>query len=211
MRGETIMKAILIAIQPKYVADILNGNKTLDGEEWQYVKDTEERYIVSNMGRFASVPRRRTKGGLIKPQPNRQGYLMVAIRKNGKYHLCRLNRLVAETFIENPNNYEQVNHINGNKQDNRTCNLEWCSRSHNQKEAYRLGLQKPSKNQKQVAREYCLNEKSIKIRAIKYPFVKDYNSMSEASRELGIVTSCISRVVRGLRKQARGYRFEVIQ
>lgn len=203
------MKKILISIRPQWAAKILNGDKTLEGEEWAYVPNTDNRYIVSSMGRFASVPRMRVKGGLIKPQLNKHGYLYVAIRSNGKYRLHRLSRLVAITFIPNPKNYEQVNHINGNKQDNRVCNLEWCTRSHNQKEAYRLGLQKPSEYQKQIARRYCTDNKSIKIKATKGNFTKIYKSMGEASRDLGIAVGCISRVARGLRKQTNGYIFEV--
>lgn len=204
------MRSILISIKPQWVAKILNGEKTLNGEKWSYVSNTDGRYIISSFGRVASVPRARTKGGLLKPQPNKQGYLMVAIRYGKKYKLWRLNRLVALTFIPNPENYEQVNHINGNKQDNRVENLEWCNQSHNQKEAYRLGLQKPSEHQKQIARDYCIKNKSIKIRAIKNKLTKIYSSMSDASRDLGISVSCISRVVNGVRKQSNGYRFEVI-
>ena len=118
--------------------------------------------------------------------------------------------MVATYFVENPNGYNEVNHIDGNTLNNNAENLEWCSVSHNTKEAYRLGLQKPSEHQREIARKYCLENKSIKIRAIKYPFVKEYPSMSSASRELDIPVSCISRVVRGQRKQANGYRFEVV-
>ena len=59
-----------------------------------------------------------------------------------KYYL--VHRLVAQTFIDNPNNYPEVNHINGNKLDNTVTNLEWCDRQYNIKHAYKMGLN-PSK------------------------------------------------------------------
>ncbi len=58
-----------------------------------------------------------------------------------------IHRLIAEAFIPNPNNYPCVNHINGDKTDNRVDNLEWCTYSHNNKEAYKLGLKKPHKGE----------------------------------------------------------------
>lgn len=183
---------------------------SLKNEQWKDIQGYEGLYLISNLGNVFSIPRYRKHGGLLKPQVNKYGYRMQILTKSNRSKLCKVSRLVARAFIPNPNNYPVVNHIDGIKTHDFVENLEWCSISHNTKEAYRLGLQKPSEHQREIARKYCVENKSIKIRAIKYPFVKAYPSMSSASRELDIPVSCISRVIRGERKQANGYRFEVI-
>ena len=68
------------------------------------------------------------------------GYDTISYKNKTLY----VHRLIAEAFIPNPNNYPCINHINGNKKDNRIENLEWCTYSHNNKEAYKLGLKKPA-------------------------------------------------------------------
>ena len=70
----------------------------------------------------------------------RDGYNKVGLFKNGVRTFYRVHRLVAECYIENPNNYKQVNHINGIKTDNRVSNLEWVSQSQNMIHAYQTGL-----------------------------------------------------------------------
>lgn len=207
------MKAIIMSIRPEVLTEKALQKLeecSLKREQWKEVVDYEGLYLVSNLGNVFSIPRYRKHGGLLKPQVNKYGYRMQMLTKNNHSKLCKVSRLVAKAFIPNPNNYPAVNHIDGIKTHDFIENLEWCSISHNTKEAYRLGLQKPSEYQREVARRYCLKNKSIKVRAIKYPFVKTYLSMSEASRELNIPVSCISRVARKQRKQANGYRFEVI-
>lgn len=67
----------------------------------------------------------KTNGHVLKPQPNGKGYLRVKIE--GKLRF--VHRLVAEKYIPNPNNYEQVNHKDGNKTNNSIDNLEWVSNS----------------------------------------------------------------------------------
>lgn len=82
----------------------------------------------------------------MKPIINEKGYYRVDLSKERKSKRFRIHRLIAKTFIPNPNNFPEVNHINGNKKDNCINNLEWCTRKHNMKEAYKLGLVIPPKN-----------------------------------------------------------------
>jgi hypothetical protein len=64
---------------------------------------------------------------ILKPRKNNFGYFRVVLYKNGKMKEFLIHRLVAEAFIENPNNYEQVNHLDFNTINNNLDNLEWCS------------------------------------------------------------------------------------
>ena len=69
-----------------------------------------------------------------------KGYLGVRIYKNLKGKTFKIHRLVAQAFIPNPNNLLQVNHIDGDKENNRVDNLEWCTCEENMKHSYKIGL-----------------------------------------------------------------------
>ena len=71
-------------------------------------------------------------------RPNNHGYLRVWINNKDEY----VHRIVAACFVPNPKGYREVNHIDGNKQNNNAENLEWCSRSYNNKHAFVTGLRK---------------------------------------------------------------------
>ena len=102
-------------------------------------------YFVTEEGLVFSS---KTKKNL-KPSFDQQGYARVGIYiGNYKTKTIKVHRLIAETFIDNPLNKKDVNHINGIKSDNRVENLEWCTRSENIKHAFRTGLSKISDNQK---------------------------------------------------------------
>ena len=115
-------------------------------ELWE---DFGERYKVSNFGNVDSLNSRgRGKRKRLKLSINKYGYMQVQLSINGKPKMFLVHRLVAMCFIPNPNNYKQVNHIDGNKLNNHVSNLEWCSNQQNMDHAKRLGLIKSPKGEK---------------------------------------------------------------
>jgi hypothetical protein len=123
-------------------------------EEWRPVAGFEGYYEVSNFGDVRSVDRivprdgptgnMMRKGQLITPHVTPKGYLRCQLGMNGQKANKMVHRLVAEAFIPNPDDKPEVNHRNGNKQDNHIDNLEWATQSENQTHAYQLGLKKPA-------------------------------------------------------------------
>jgi hypothetical protein len=101
---------------------------------------------------------------------------------------------VAKVFIPNPENKEQVNHIDGNKQNACVNNLEWCSNTENQIHKINSGLSNCIK--KIVQYDLQMNK------------LKEYNSQVEASKELKINNSCISKCCKGKAKTAGGFIFK---
>ena len=95
-------------------------------------------YQIDELGNVYSEPRKGTKGGLISWIKDE--YYEVALSKNMILKRFSLHRLLAIHFIPNLNNYNQVNHIDGNKYNNDLSNLEWCNNSMNQLHAYKKGL-----------------------------------------------------------------------
>ena len=101
-------------------------------EEWRDIKGYEGKYQVSNLGRVKSLNyHRENREEILSNVPDKYGYLIVSLCKNGKELAFKIHRLVALHFIENPNNYPQINHKDENKQNNRADNLEWCTAKYN--------------------------------------------------------------------------------
>lgn len=112
-------------------------------EVWRDVIGYEGLYQVSDMGRVKSIGYDKEK--ILKPGRDTGGYFHVNLFKDGIKKLYKVHRLVCLNFLDNPENKEQVNHINGIKTDNRLINLEWNTRSENRQHAYNTGLQTSSK------------------------------------------------------------------
>ncbi len=115
--------------------------------EIKIVNGFNNRYSVSASGNVYSMVKRKegvqaTPVKELKPS-NNKGYLRVALRRehwNDPLTSKYVHRLVAEAFLPNPNGYEEVNHIDGNKMNNHVSNLEWCSHAQNITHAWETGL-----------------------------------------------------------------------
>ena len=98
-----------------------------------------EKYEINVYGEV----RNRTTKHILKPQKHSQGYLILRLSDSHNYtETVYIHRLMGITFMDNPNNYSDINHIDGNKENNKLNNLEWCSRQENIKHAWRTGLSK---------------------------------------------------------------------
>ena len=163
----------------------------MDSEIWKDVKDYEGLYQVSNLGRFKNIK----TGKMIIPYG--KNYLLVSLYKNTKRTYLYAHRVVATAFIENKNNLPQVNHINGNKKDNRAENLEWCTSKYNINEAFRLGLAKNGRGVDSV------RSKPIKQFDMDGNFIKKWDSINIAKNKLKIFH--IHECCKGKRATAGGY------
>lgn len=100
-------------------------------EIWKTIEGYEGKYEVSTWGRI-----RNAKGKIMKPYKNEKGYLKVTLYSSDKHKAkFRVNRLVAKAFIQNPYDLPQVNHKDGNKENNSVTNLEWTTNEINTKHA----------------------------------------------------------------------------
>lgn len=100
------------------------------------IENYEDLYLVNKDGQIYSKKRNK----LLSPGKSTNGYLYVVLCKNGEKKNFKVHRLVAMTFLDNPNNLPQINHIDGNKSNNHISNLEWCTASQNLKHAFYNGL-----------------------------------------------------------------------
>ena len=99
-------------------------------------------YKINKKGEIYSMPRKGTVKTIrkISQRKNKYGYMQVVLMKNNKMKTFLVHRLVAQTFIPNYNSLPQVNHIDGNKENNIVSNLQFCTVSYNTKHAYKNNL-----------------------------------------------------------------------
>lgn len=142
----------------------------------------------------------------LKGCPTKDGYLRVCLWKNGKGYTKTIHRLVAKTFIPNPSNRPQVNHINGIKTDNHVHNLEWCTQSENQLHKYRVLGIKGSMFGKFGKNNPC--SKIIIQLDNNDRIVAEFYGGAEAYRKTGINPRHICDCCRGRVKHAGGYQWK---
>ena len=125
----------------------------MEKEVWKPIKGYEGKYEVSTFGRVRSVSRkiiykdgrmRIYKGKILKPETCKNGYLYVNLGREGRAKM--VHRLVAETYLDNPDELSDVVHKDNNKKNNSVSNLRWSSHSETQKKSYGLGVNAPGGN-----------------------------------------------------------------
>ncbi len=182
-------------------------------EIWKDIEDYEGLYQVSNLGnirklRFINNICNKEKIFLIKSQKLNNGYLNVILYKNSNFKNKLVHRLVAEAFIPNPENKPEINHKDGNKNNNNMENLEWCTRKQNIKHAVETKLYKSPNKGRYGANSY----KAIKVKMIDKntnEVIKIFGSLIDAAKFLGINKSChIVSCCKGKLKTAYGYKWQ---
>lgn len=170
-------------------------------EIWKDIQGYEGLYQVSNQGNVKSLhfgtkyhhPNwQNQEDKLLRPKLATSGYYRVELYKPGSRKCLYIHRLVAIAFIPNPEGKTEVNHIDGNKLNNSVDNLEWASRSENQRHAIKLGLRKSSPmagrtgaknpNSKQVI-QYDLDGNFVKLWECSADAAKAFNKKHPAIKD----------------------------
>lgn len=167
-------------------------------EIYKDIEGYENLYQISNHGNVKSLGNEKTrKERILKPIKNHKGYMQVILCKQGKPKLYLIHRLVAQAFIDNPNNLPQVNHIDEVKTNNASSNLEWVTPKQNNNYGTR--------NQR-VAESNTNNPKLSKsVLCIETGVI--YASTMEVQRELGFSQGNISSACNGGYNTAYGFHW----
>lgn len=174
----------------------------MQNEIWKPVVGYEGLYEVSNFGNVKRLEKlvKHAKGGLSRikekillQSKDRRGYnRLVLTKENHQTH--RVHTIVAKAFIENVDNKPIVNHIDGNKINNKVDNLEWVTKSENELHAYRIGLKKSGNIGSKCHWAKFTKEQIIEIR-------KEYkptrNSIGDLAKKYGVKWDTISNIVKG--------------
>ena len=171
-------------------------------EIWKDIKGYEGYYQVSDHGRVRSQDRtvifsdghvHYYKTKVLTPCPEKDGYLLVCLRKNGRKQTPKVHRLVAQAFIPNPHGLPIINHKDQNRTNNHVSNLEWCTNKYNV--TYGNACRKRSLPRMKAVVQLTLDGR----------FIAEYESASEASRQTGFNRGHICEVARGKRPTANGF------
>lgn len=175
-------------------------------EQWKVVKGYPM-YEVSNLGRVKSNVNP-SKPKLLRQSTNKNGYKCVALvptRGYGKADTITVHRIVATTWIPNPNNYPHIDHINTDKQDNSVSNLRWVTP--------KLNAHNPITEKRRAAAIPRIVEKTSKtvlVYDLDFNLLSAFTSTAHASRELGLSQGNISNVCMGSLHSYKGLYFSFV-
>ena len=167
-------------------------------EQWKEIENTYGLLEVSNYGRVRSNMR---DGRILKATPDKKGYLRLRVTIRREKRAYKVHRLVAKAFVPNPENKPQVNHIDGDKTNNRADNLEWVTNHENAHHAIDNDLWG---NVFEASRRTAAGQ-SKAIVAYKDGQAIEFKSIHQAEQAIG--SRHIIDVLKGKRKQAKGYTF----
>ena len=166
-------------------------------EIWKDIEGFEGLYQISNFGKVKSLHNRGgIKERILKPYKKKNGYLQVKLRNKNHIKYETIHRLVAQAFLPNPTKLPSINHKDENKENNNVDNLEWCSVGYNNTYGSRIESLKRKLNRR--IKQYDLEGK----------FIKEYESVKQASQENNISMGNISSCAKGRYAQTHNYVFK---
>lgn len=195
-----------------WLTKLLAEIRYITDEIWKDIPGFEGKYQASNLGRIRNLGY--TKIGarnrlchkgftILKTKKTNCGYLQVSLYKDDAHFTKSVHRLVAQTFLPNPNNLPSINHKNEIKTDNRLDNLEWCDASYNAK--YGTVIERVIKTRNESGCRCA--EKPVEQRDLKGNLIATYKSINEAERNTDISHGSIVKVCQNIFKQAGGYKW----
>lgn len=162
-------------------------------EIWKAIEGYEGLYQVSTEGQVRSLGNNKSrKTKILKQSTDSSGYKQIGLHKNGKCKTYLVHRLVAQTFIPNPNNLPQVNHKDEDKINNHVSNLEWCTQEYNNNYG--------THNQRVIEANKEKNGKPILMFTLDGEFIRRFNSVADANEYCGK-----HRKAKNINTCARGY------
>lgn len=180
----------------------------------KFIEGFNNRYTIDTDGIVRSVERRDSLGRLVtskvlKPKSNNRGYMTINLRKDGsrKTYTFLIHRLVALHFIDNPNNYPEVNHINEDKTKNNVENLEWCSSKYNAN--YRNRVERITKKIDYKKRSVKFSNK-VAILDDSNKVVRKFSSQKECAKALSLSESRVCQIISSTKKTKSGLRIQRI-
>jgi hypothetical protein len=172
------------------------GNQQPSSEtEWITTIECD-RYEVNCYGQV----RHKVRKQILKGRANKNGYLYVNFRIDGKNTNFAIHRIVANAFIPNPNHKPEVNHKDSNKANNCVDNLEWVDSSENKKHAYLEGARKEHQQSKPVLQ---FGKDGA--------FIKEWPSITQAAESLNCTVGAISNCALGRSKTSMGYVWRFVE